>query len=444
MGLGRFGGGVGVARWLAAQGARVQVTDKDAPDKLAASVAKLADLPIELRLGEHRESDFRSCELLVVNPAVPETSPYLKIARDSGVPITTEINLFLGRLPARTTIGVTGSVGKSTTTAMIGHMLQRAQRDRRVWIGGNLGGSLLDELPQIGPDDLVVLELSSFQLQRTTLLPWAPSVAVITNLAPNHLDWHGSFDAYAAAKMSLVQRLDPSSGLIVAPDDDALWRRISSVALAGVSGWRFRLADEKPIAIGVGPRCADRALEWPALTLGVPGRHNRLNAGAALSVAAALGVERDAALAALTDFDGLPHRLQRVAQRDGITYFNDSKSTTPEAAITAMEAFEQPLLLILGGYDKGIDLRPVAERAARRAKFSACIGPTGPGIADAVRSAGGAAEYLESLDGAVAACQRRAQVGDIVLLSPACASWGMFEDYRARGDAFTRLVTRDE
>lgn len=443
MGLGRFGGGVGVTRWLARQGARVLVTDKDAPEKLAGSVAKLADLPIEFRLGEHRESDFRDADLIVANPAVPESSPYLAAARAAGRTITTEINLFLERLAAKTVIGVTGSVGKSTTTAMIGHLLSRALDNRRVWVGGNIGVSLLDELDAIGADDVVVLELSSFQLERTASLRWAPTIAVITNIAPNHLDWHGTLDAYAAAKLNLVRYLDRANGVTIALDDADLWRRIESACGATPRGWRFGLNGQTPQALETGLAANPRRLEWPNLKLAAPGRHNRLNAAAAMCVATALGVSADQAGAALTDFDGLPHRLQRVATRDGVTYYNDSKATTPEAAITAMEAIDAPLLVILGGFDKGIDLSPAADKAARRAKFSACIGQTGRLLMDRVRSAGGDAEYFDTLDAAVLACRRRAIVGDVVLLSPACASWGMFEDYRARGDSFTRLVTHD-
>jgi UDP-N-acetylmuramoylalanine--D-glutamate ligase len=183
------------------------------------------------------------------------------------------------------------------------------------------------------------------------------------------------------------------------------------------------------------------ALDWPGLRLVVPGRHNLENAAAALTVAHLAGVPTEAALAALAQFEGLPHRLQRVATIDGVTYFNDSKSTTPQAAITAMTAIESPLLVILGGYDKGIDLAAAAECAARRARYAACIGVTGLTIAAAIRASGGRAEVLPDVASAVAACKANAREGDVVLLSPACASWDQFEDYRQRGDAFVTAVT---
>lgn len=449
MGLGGFGGGVGVTRWLATAGATVTVTDRASAEKLARSVAEIADLGVTLRLGGHEERDFRDTDLVVVNPAVPDSSPYLVAARAAGVPITTEINLFVERCPARC-VGITGSVGKSTVTAMTGHILTQAAergcaapRIRRVWVGGNIGRSLLDVLPEIDPADVVVLELSSFQLHRTPLVRWSPHVAVVTNITPNHLDWHGTFAAYSAAKLNILRFQDPARDVIVAGDTPDLRRLLDHLHgdLSGV--WRYGLDGDVPVAVQQSTPavdCDDRRLCWPTLRLDVPGRHNRENAAAALAVAHALGVPDDEAAALLGTFQALPHRLQRVAERGGVTYYDDSKSTTPESALTALRSFGTPLLVILGGYDKGSDLRPVAEEAARRAKFAACIGQTGPVLADAVTRAGGTAAVFPSLPAAMTAVRARAEPGDTVLLSPACASWGEFTDYRERGLLFARLA----
>ena len=470
MGLGRFGGGVGVTRWLRAQGAKVTVTDLAPPEQLTASLEQIADLDLTLHLGGHEERDFRDTDLVVVNPAVPETSEFLQIAQSAGVPITTEINLFVERCPARC-VGVTGSVGKSTVTAMIGHVLERGikgprdrgiegSRDRgiedaadatrrrvpthaRVWVGGNIGRSLLDGLGQIQDEDIVVLELSSFQLQRTPTVRWSPHVAVITNISPNHLDWHGSFEAYLRAKLNIIYHQDPTRGAIVIQDTPELCRAFEHV-VGDISGiWRYRLDGDVPTAVMRSTpdvKQIDRRQRWDGVTLGVPGRHNRENAAAALTVASIFDIPAEQAAAALATFEALPHRLQKVAERDGVTYYDDSKSTTPEAALTALGAIEAPLLVILGGYDKGSDLRPLAEEVARRAKFVACIGTTGPTLAEAIRAARGVAENSSELAAAVAACQQRAAPGDVVLLSPACASWDQFPDYRVRGDTFARLA----
>lgn len=443
MGLGRFEGGVGVTRWLAGRGARVLVTDQEPAEKLAGSVQQIADLPVELRLGGHDERDFRQADLIVVNPAVPPASPFLQAAATAGVPVTTEINLFVERCRART-VGVTGSVGKSTTTAMIAHALERTLSGRRVWVGGNLGKSLLDSLEQISPDDVVVLELSSFQLERTPAVRWSPSIALVTNITPNHLDWHGGFAAYAAAKLNIVRYQDPARDAIIIHDSPEL-RGYFDQLFGDVAGiWRYSLEGDAPVARRQSTPavdCDDQRLAWPGLELITPGRHNRENAAAALTVAHVLGAGAPASIHALADFPGLEHRLQRVCVRDGVAYYNDSKSTTPESAITAINAIDAPLLLILGGYDKGSDLTPVARLAAARAKFSACLGKTGPGLRDTIVASGGAAELFGTFEDAVHACRARAQSGDAVLLSPACASWGMFEDFRRRGELFCRLVT---
>ncbi len=450
MGLGRFGGGVGVTRWLVARGARVLVTDLAPPEKLAASLQQLSGLDITLRLGRHEAVDFRDADLVVVNPAVPDSSEFLQVARAAGVPITTEMNLFLERCPARC-IGVTGSVGKSTVTAMIGHVLEQAVQvsrppggegiARRIWVGGNIGRSLLDALEQITPEDIVVLELSSFQLQRTAAVRWSPYLAVITGVTPNHLDWHGSFAHYLDAKLNIVRFQDRHDGRIVIHDRAELREALERLRgdLFGV--WRYRLEGDVPVAEACAAAGHDpQRFRWDGLKLEVPGRHNRENAAAALTVASLLGVSTDAALKALSTFQALPHRLQKVAVRDGVTYFDDSKSTTPEAALTALQAMDRPVLVILGGYDKGSDLQAVAGEAARRARFVACIGTTGPRLAELVSQAGGRAGVYPDLYAAMRACRQRARPGDAVLLSPACASWDQFPDYRARGELFASLA----
>lgn len=441
MGLGRFAGGVSATRWLAARGARVTVSDAAPAEKLAASIADLAGVEVQLHLGRHEPTDFTDADLIVVNPAVKPTSEFLTLAHDAGVPITTEINLFVERCPART-VGVTGSVGKSTVTAMIGHVLEHAAQAgarpaiRRVWVGGNIGASLLAALDDITAEDVVVLELSSFQLERTPAVAWSPHVALITNVTPNHIDWHGSFAAYRDAKLNIGRFQRAERDRLILPLDDATVAGDVGAMPAAVT--RFGLDGH---GVPVLRDAAGAARQVAELMLDVPGRHNRLNAAAALAAADAIGVELDAARMALATFQALPHRLQRVAEQGGITYYDDSKSTTPEAALTALAAFEgRPLLLVLGGYDKGSDLKPLAAAVAQQAKLAACIGVTGAVIADAIRAAGGRSEYCETLDRAVRTLQQQATPGDVMLLSPACASWDQFPDYRVRGETFARLV----
>src|SRR5688572_11369748 len=260
-GLGRFGGGIEVSRWLVAQGARVLVTDRDPAAKLADSVRKLDGLPIEFRLGEHREEDFTSTDLVVTSPAIPPHNPYLKAACDAGVPVTTEIRLFIERCPCTRVLGVTGTKGKSTTTAMLGEILRTRFT---TWVGGNIGGSLLGKLPEMKPDDVVVLELSSYMLEHLRPMRWSPHVAVVTMVSPDHLEWHGSFDAYVDAKQNLV-RFQTAGDVAVLNADDPRADAFAQAARGNVV--RVRSRDEEPFA------------------LSLVGGHNQLNAQLAFAAA---------------------------------------------------------------------------------------------------------------------------------------------------------------
>lgn len=516
MGLGRFGGGVGVARFLAARGADVLVTDQSSADKLADSVAQLQPLidagQVTLRLGEHNVSDFTTCDRVVVNPAVPPGNRFIRAAKAAGIPVTTEVRLLVERLPNRLrTIGVTGSAGKSTVTAMIGHVLGKVFADGglrisdcglddaadpgshcssshpepeirdakspRVWVGGNIGGSLLERIDEIGPEDWVVLELSSFMLERlradeaTGFPGWSPHIAVITNISENHLDWHGSMEAYVAAKQVILD-----------------YQNSSCVAVLG---------PEAGFKASVQPLCAAMKIDTESgngfLSLPVPGSHNRINAMCALAASDAAGVmweSMDLMAGALADFPGLPHRLEFVGEYEGVKFYNDSKCTTPGAAMLAIgclcdqikqdyEPFREeidpldvmkrfteelehhaagrpgtaypppkryPLLhVILGGYDKQSDLAELASSVAYKNAVVYTIGATGELIARLVGSARwGEAEVVRcgTLERAVEEMRCRVGSGDVVLLSPGCASWDQFDNYERRGERFIELVRR--
>jgi len=431
MGLGRFGGGIGVTRWLVAQGAKVAVTDLAGADALVESVRQLADLPVRLHLGGHELADLDDCRLLVVSPAVPkERSAFVREAISRGIAITSEMNLFVQRCPVRRIVGITGSAGKSTTTAMIGAILQvwaEAGRGPRVWVGGNIGRSLLSDLGVMNPEDVVVLELSSFQLDDLAALAWSPPLAVITNLQPNHLDRHGTLEAYAEAKLNIVRYQSPDGGVFVHERDEALAGRVTG---AGAGGRLRRYAFDPAFA-------AD---------LQVPGRHNQDNAAAAVAVARALGVEDDLVRAGLAGFAGLPHRLEFVAERGGVRYFNDSKSTTPTSARLALEAFEAPVIVLVGGRDKGMSFDDLTRLLAKRAKGVVCLGEVGEKLFQDVRrhlGDGPGAVRVERAAGfaeAVARASRLSEPGDVVVLSPACTSYDMFANYEQRGESFCRLV----
>jgi UDP-N-acetylmuramoylalanine--D-glutamate ligase len=428
MGLGRFGGGAGVTRFLAGRGAKVLVTDLEPAEKLAQGLALIAGLPVELRLGAHLVADFTSADLIVVNPAVdPRKSRFLQAAHAAGVATTSEVRLLIGHLPnpRGQTIGITGTAGKSTTTAMIGHILRRTLGEDRVYVGGNIGGSLLDRLDRIRPDDWVVLELSSFMLEdsETGGDRWSPHIAVLTNLTPNHLDRHGTFEAYARAKQVIFEYQSPRDHALIGPAPHALIHpRTTRVAyLDGLDTY---------------------APKFP-LELLVPGAHNRQNARTAIEVAARAAVPRPLAAAALADFPGLPHRLQLVAEAGGVRCYDDSKATTPEAALLALGSFPAGVVhVILGGYDKGSDLKPLAIFAARHCRAVYTIGKTGDTLAAACPTDGAQIVPCGTLDHAVAEAAGRLRPGDVFLLSPACASWDQFDNYEQRGSAFAQAVLK--
>ncbi|MBI4579724.1 MAG: UDP-N-acetylmuramoyl-L-alanine--D-glutamate ligase, partial [Planctomycetes bacterium] len=371
VGLGRFGGQIAAARWLVGQGARVTVTDLAPADKLRGSLDQLADLPIDYRLGGHDERDLAGCDLLVVSPAVPKPkSAFIQAALTRGIPLSAEMNLFVERCPAGRIVGVTGSAGKSTTTAMIGAIFAAAQTAgavRQTWVGGNIGRSLLGDLDRMTPDDLVVLELSSFQLEDLGPLRWSPSVAVITNIQPNHLDRHGTLAAYAEAKMNIVRYQRPEGVVIIHAGDDEVRRWVTDA--------------------GAGPRVRECVPDprWACL-LKVPGAHNRLNAAAAAAAARAVGLSDEHIAAGLSAFSGLEHRLEFVAEIDGVRYYNDSKSTTPESTCVAVEAFAgEPVIVLVGGKPKGASFAEMGRFLARRCRATICYGEAGPSIHQEVK-----------------------------------------------------------
>jgi UDP-N-acetylmuramoylalanine--D-glutamate ligase len=387
---------------------------------LADALPLLADVPIAtMHLGGHREDDFRGADLVVVNPAVRPTSPWLQVARQSGARFCTELELFiencLGRL-----IGVTGSNGKSTTTAMIASVLKTS--GRRTLLGGNIGGSLLEQLPDIGGDDWVVLEISSFQLWHFTPSVRMPHIAIVTGCSPNHLDWHGVFSEYAAAKQRILTGQTSSDVAVLNAFDSevASWTRFA----------RGRV-------IVVGDACFDALPVLP-----VPGLHNRINAACAASATEAVGCTRDEIIRGLEEFQPLPQRLERFAVVDGRHFYNDSTATTPESTIAALRSLDCPIWLLAGGKSKGFCFDPLAAEIVRRASGVALFGATAEELRLRIttQKANFTCATVETMEDALRWCWQRSRPGEAVLLSPACASTDQFCNFQQRGQRFVELV----
>jgi len=443
MGLGRFGGGVGAVRFLTSRGARVTVTDLLGAEELAEPLSQIADCPVEAyHLGGHVENDFVDTDLVVVNPAIPPTNPFLARARDNAVPLTSEMSLFWQFHRGRT-LGVTGSNGKSTTTAMTHSILQAARIESR--LGGNIGRSLLPEADQIGPHEWAVLELSSFQLEDLNRLPASPNVAVVTNFTPNHLDWHGCLSEYRRAKQSILRWQTPDDAAILNQDDAdvcawptfgrSCWFGTKDLGREGI----FQRGRQHVLRFD-GREEVFPLVEWVTL----PGRHNLHNAMAAGCAAIVAGADLEAVRVGLKGYRPLPHRMEFVGEVAGRRFYNDSLATTPESAIAALEAFSEPIVILAGGYDKQIDLTEMADAIAQRAKAAALMGQTAELLACLLEShpeAGGLSmRECHSFEEAFQWAAGQSEPGDVVLLSPGCASYDWFRNYAERGRKFAELA----
>lgn len=438
IGLGREGRDL--ARFLHASGATVTMSDSRPAEALQTEMGGLAELPgLRFSVGGHAESDLDTADVVYSSPGVPPEIPFLRAARQRGIPISSATELFFALSPAPI-LGITGSSGKSTTTAMTGSVLRADGRD--VLVGGNIGVPVLGRLEKITAGSWVVMELSSFQLE---FMQRSPAIATVTNITPNHLDRHVTMDAYREAKAQILAHQSADDWAILNRDDDESrklhprGRRLEFSQRRPVHG-AFQRGDVLMLDLGNG------AIEvCRRESVHLRGEHNIANALAVIATASAAGVGPEAVRAGIEAFRALPHRLEPVGTVHGATYYNDSIATAPERSIAAMHAFAEPIVLLAGGRDKYLPMAAWAELMRARCRHVVMFGEAAPLIEAAARSAGVPAVALTrvtSLDEAVAAAAAVAREGDAVLLSPGCTSYDAFFDFEARGERFRELVAQ--
>ena len=460
--------GAALARYLSQQGARVVVSDRQPAEKLAAQVAALSDLTIEFVLGDHPDSLLDGADLLCLSGGVAADLPLARLARGRGLPLSNDSQIFLEACPPGVqVIGITGSASKTTTTILVGRMCQPERSTsplppskasaasapapqlpgqpvsaRTVWVGGNIGRPLIGDLAGIRPGDIVVMELSSFQLE---IMTRSPRIAAVLNLTPNHLDRHGSLAAYAEAKSHLLRFQGPDGVAVLGRDDPgaralaplARGRLAYFSAEGPVEDGAYLQGDNLMLAQGVHTQVATLA------DIQLRGRHNVLNVLAAIAISGAAGATPAAMRAGLAGFGGVEHRLELVRERGGVRWYNDSIATAPERVIAALRSFDEPIVLLLGGRDKQLPWDHLAALVRARVKAVVLFGQAGPLIEAALIAAGLPAERrarFDSLAQAVPAAAERAQAGDVVLLSPGCTGYDEFHDFAERGEKFREWV----
>lgn len=435
-----------LTRFLTSKGADVTVCDRKSAAELADALKTLPE-GVRTRLGEGYLYGLEAFEYIFLTPGMRKHSPEVEAARSAGAKVSSEIELVFGLCRAPI-VGITGSSGKTTTTTLIGLMLEASGRKTRV--GGNIGRPLIEEVENIAGDEVVVLELSSFQLQD---LPFSPEVAVITNVTPNHLDQHASMEEYIEAKQQILAHQGSGDSAVLNLDNPVTARLGKSAPGSVVWFSRARVlsegaclsADGKELLWNSNPIVARDRMQ-------LLGLHNVENALAAMAAAKLAGAEDRAIARTLETFRGVDHRLELVAEVDGVRYYNDSIATTPARAMAGLASFAPsvPLVLIAGGYDKHLPFDDFAEAVVERVRVLVLVGATSGKIAAEVEKAraraAGRRVALEdvimarSFDDAVRFAARKARAGEVVLLSPACASYDLFANFEKRGERFRALV----
>jgi UDP-N-acetylmuramoylalanine--D-glutamate ligase len=435
--------GLAAARFLNARGARITITDQAGESALGAFADEARRLGVGLELGGHRAATFAQADTIVISPGVPHTLSYLKEARARGVEVIGEVEL-AARFIHAPILAVSGTNGKTTVTELLGHMM--AACGKKVFVGGNIGTPLIDIAERDADLDAIVAEISSFQLD--TITHFRPHVAVLLNITPDHLDRYTDLEAYTCSKGRLFQNQGPEDFAVCHGNDPLVQRLCQAIASRRLDFYAHPPQNGQPVhgAI-ITPR--QIAVSIPDMLqgrldlsrTGLFGPHNRENIAAAALAALAAGGTLTGVQKGLDGFQGLAHRLEYVRTLRDIDFVNDSKATNVDAVLRALECFEGPVVLIMGGRNKGYNFTALFAQVQKRVKKLIVIGEAGDEILAAIGQAPfHGAEKAASLDQAVERAFESARAGDTVLLSPACASFDMFGNYAERGEKFRQLV----
>lgn len=431
--------GVALARFAVGVGARVIVSDMRPAGALQTALTDLADLPIAFVLGDHPLSLLDGTDILALSGGVAADAPLVLAARERGIELTNDEQEFIRRTPA-VVIGITGSAGKTTTTALTGFMGQCF--GRATWVGGNIGQPLLPHLPKMSATDLVAQELSSFQLE---IWQQSPPIAAVLNITPNHLDRHKTMAVYAAAKANIV-RYQPADGVAVLCADDEGAMGVRAVAPGRVRLFSLTCEPTDGAFVRRGQlwlRDGQREVAVCDLEqILLPGRHNLYNVLAAVTLADSADLPIEAMRQAIRTFKGVEHRLEQVAIVNGVRYINDSIATAPERVLAAIDAFSQPLILLAGGKDKDLVWEEWAKRVSGRVKTVVLFGSLAPLLHHHLSQVAQPPSVImvKTLPEAVTVAAKMATAGDVVLLSPGGTSFDAFADFAERGRLFRQLV----
>ena len=435
VGAGRSG--MDASRFLLAHGAKVILSDSKPREKLSHDLWLLEDMGVKLILVNQLPERI-TWDLVIVSPGVPPMIPLLTMSRAAGVEVIGEMELAY-RFAKTPILAVTGTNGKTTTTALLGYILQHAGLS--VLVGGNIGTPLVSSVEEYN-GDYIVAEVSSFQLESCS--EFKPHVGVHLNLTPDHLDRHGDMATYAAAKEKLFARMDASDFAIL-NDDDAAVKAIAGRCAAQPRFFSLLQPLEDGMYFDGLEICVmskgKQVHSFPKSSIYIKGRHNMQNAMAAALAAQSVGVPYALIGEALAEFPGVEHRLEFVCERRGVTYINDSKGTNPASTYQALSAYDGPIVLMLGGYNKGSDFSPLFGLIQEKVKRLIIYGESLPLIKAAADAAGYRDyEIADNFRDAVTRAELAAEAGDVVLFSPACASWDEFDNFEQRGRLFKELI----